>query len=94
MNIVWKAATAAVVAVMMTTGAHATEFTKGTVKKLDTKAKKVTIIHEELKNLEMPSMTMVFRVGDEAMMDKLTEGAQIEFVAERVDGKLVVTQLK
>lgn len=75
-------------------GALAQEFTKGTVKKVDAKAKKVTLIHEELKSLEMPAMTMVFRVQDDAILEKLKEGANVEFVAERVNGKLTVTQLK
>ena len=74
--------------------AHAAEFTKGVVKKIDTKAKKVTIDHEDLKNLAMPAMTMVFRVGDDAMLAKLKEGASIEFVADRVNGKLTVTEVK
>ncbi len=72
----------------------AAEFTKGTVKKIDAKAKKVTLIHEELKSLDMPAMTMVFRVKDDALMEKLKEGASVEFVAERVDGKLTVTEVK
>lgn len=75
-------------------GALAAEFTKGTVKKVDAKAKKVTLIHEELKSLDMPAMTMVFRVQDDGILDKLKEGANIEFVAERVNGKLTVTQVK
>ncbi|MBP1872758.1 hypothetical protein LPJGGPFB_05491 [Ensifer adhaerens] len=74
--------------------AQAAEFTKGTVKKLDASAKKVTIAHEDLKNLDMPAMTMVFRVKDEAILAKLKEGAAIEFVADRVDGKLTVTEIK
>ncbi len=74
--------------------AQAAEFTKGVVKKLDTKAKKVTIDHEDLKNLDMPAMTMVFRVGDDAVLAKLKEGASIEFVADRVNGKLTVTEVK
>ncbi|WP_026616063.1 copper-binding protein [Ensifer aridi] len=75
-------------------GALAAEFTKATVKKVDLKAKKVTLIHEELKSLDMPAMTMVFRVRDDALLEKLKEGANIEFVAERVDGKLTVTEVK
>lgn len=75
-------------------GAFAQEFTKGTVKKVDAAAKKVTITHEELKNLDMPGMTMVFRVKDDALLAKLKEGANIEFVAERADGKLIVAQVK
>lgn len=74
--------------------AQAAEFTKGTVKKLDSSARKVTIAHEDLKNLDMPAMTMVFRVKDDAVLAKLKEGAAIEFVADRVDGKLTVTEIK
>jgi Cu/Ag efflux protein CusF len=83
-----------VVAIALASGAFAAEFTKGTVKKVDAKAKKVTLIHEELKSLEMPAMTMVFRVKDDAILEKLKEGASIEFVAERVEGKLTVTEVK
>jgi Cu/Ag efflux protein CusF len=74
--------------------ALAAEFTKGKIKKLDEKAGKVTIIHEELKNLEMPAMTMVFRIGKGVDAAKLKEGADIEFVADRVNGKITVTEVK
>ncbi|MEK1895611.1 MAG: copper-binding protein [Rhizobium sp.] len=75
-------------------GAFAEEFTKGVVNKVDAKAKKVTIKHEDLKNLDMPAMTMVFRVEDPALLEKLKEGSSVEFVAERVNGKLTVTEVK
>ncbi len=39
-------------------------------------------------------MTMVFRVQDDAMLEKLKEGANVEFVAERSTRKLTVTQVK
>lgn len=78
----------------LATAALATEFTKGTVKKVDPKGKKVTIIHEELKNLDMPAMTMVFRVADDAMLEKLLEGQEIEFSADRINGNLTVMELK
>jgi len=89
-----KLASATVLALTMASTVFAAEFTKGTVKKVDAKAKKVTLIHEELKDLEMPAMTMVFRVKDDATLGKLKEGASIEFVAERVEGKLTVTEIK
>ncbi len=69
-------------------------YTKGVVKKVKPDDGKVTIIHEELVDLEMPAMTMVFRVADEAMFDELEPGKEIEFVAERINGKLTVTDLK
>lgn len=94
MNTFIRMALAAALSVTAVTGAAAADFTKGTVKKIDAKAKKVTLIHEELKDLEMPAMTMVFRVNDDALLAKLTQGAKIEFVAERIEGKLTVTQVK
>ncbi|MBY6059773.1 copper-binding protein [Leisingera daeponensis] len=69
-------------------------FTAGTVKKVDPKSGKVTIKHEELVDLEMPAMTMVFRVADDAMLEQLKAGDPIEFTAERVKGKLTITALK
>ena len=60
----------------------------------DMKGKKVTIIHEELKNLDMPAMTMVFRVADDAMLEKVQEGQEIEFSADRINGNLTVIELK
>lgn len=94
MKTIVKITVAAALLLAAPLSAFAEEFTKGTVKKVDATAKKVTIIHEELKNLDMPAMTMVFRVKDDAILAKLKEGANIEFIAERADGKLVVAQVK
>lgn len=94
MKTIIKLALASLIALGAAYGATAAEFTKAKVKKVDAKAKKVTLIHEELKALDMPAMTMVFRVEDPAILDKLKPGSDVEFVAERVNGKLTVTQLK
>lgn len=53
----------------------------------------MTIIHGPLTNLDMPSMTMVFR-ADEEIIARMSEGQEIEFVADRVQGKLTVTTLR
>lgn len=74
--------------------ANAETFAKGVVKKVDAEADKVTIIHEELVDLDMPAMTMVFELADPAMADELSEGAEVEFVVARVKGKLTVTKLR
>lgn len=71
----------------------AVEFTTGKIKKINAKSGKVTIIHGPLVSLDMPAMTMVFR-ADEAMLAKMSEGQDIEFVAERINGKLTVTRMK
>jgi Cu/Ag efflux protein CusF len=39
-------------------------------------------------------MTMVFRIGDGVDSAKLKEGSDIEFAADRVNGKLTVTEVK
>ncbi|ASP23453.1 periplasmic copper-binding protein (plasmid) [Antarctobacter heliothermus] len=65
----------------------------GTVTKIDTKWNKVTIDHGPLENLDMPAMKMVFEMADPTMLDGLNEGAKITFLAERVNGKLTVTEL-
>lgn len=89
-----KTLTLTTLALTMSAGlAMAETYTKGTIKKVDAKAGKVTIIHEELVDLDMPAMTMVFR-ADEEIIGKLAEGQDIEFVADRVKGKLTVTALK
>jgi len=62
------------------------------VKKIDRGAGKVTIRHGPIVNLGMPRMTMVFRVMDPAMLDRLKEGDKILFVAEKVDGAFTVMQ--
>ena len=78
--------------VVLSGAGFAATFTKATV--IDEKAGKVTLIHEELVDLEMPAMTMVFVVGDPTMLAQLEVGKEIEFTADRVNGKLTVTALK
>ena len=63
----------------------------GVVKKVDKAAGKVTISHGPLENLGMPKkMTMVFRLKDPAMLDRLKEGDKINFVADKVNGAFTV----
>ena len=62
--------------------------------KVDREDDKVTLRHETIRSLDMPGMTMVFKVKDPAMLEKLKAGEQIHFVAERVNGALVVTQVE
>lgn len=66
---------------------------QGTITKIDTKWKKVTIDHGPLENLNMPGMKMVFEFADPAMMEGLSEGQKVTFTADRVNGKLTVTEI-
>jgi Cu/Ag efflux protein CusF len=69
------------------------KYSAGTIKKINAKAGKVTIIHGPLINLDMPAMTMVFR-ADEAMIANISVGQDIMFIADRVNGKLTVIKMK
>lgn len=85
---------ATIIALAMAVPAMATEMTNGLVKKIDAKLMKVTIKHEELKNLGMPAMTMVFAKGEKVDITKLKEGQKVQFIADRVNGQLTVVEVK
>ena len=74
--------------------ATSTAMTAGEVKKIDKEAGKITLKHEDIKNLDMPGMTMVFQVTDKAMLDKVQAGDKVKFVADKQQGKLVVTDIQ
>jgi len=61
------------------------------VRKIDKEQGKITLKHGEIKNLDMPPMTMVFRVKDAAMLDQVKEGDKIRFTADKVGGQFTVT---
>ncbi len=74
--------------------AQATAMIDGEVRTVDKDASKVTIKHGPISNLDMPAMTMVFRVSDPAMLDQLKSGDKIRFVAEQVQGAYTVMKVE
>ena len=68
--------------------------TDGEVRKVDKATKKITLKHEEIKSLDMPPMTMVFRVKDPDMLNKVKPGDKVKFAAENVDGAIVITAIE
>lgn len=66
---------------------------EGEIRKIDKDAGKLTIKHGPLTTLDMPAMTMVFRVKEETMLDQVKVGDKIRFVAERANGALTVTEI-
>lgn len=74
--------------------ALAETFVRGIVEEVNAETERLTINHEALVDLDMEAMTMVFRVTDPAMLQGLTAGQEIEFVADRLNGRLTVTALR
>jgi Cu/Ag efflux protein CusF len=70
------------------------QMTDGEVRKVEKETAKITIRHGELKNLGMPTMTMVFRAKDPAMLAQVKAGDKVKFVAEKVNGTLTVVQIE
>lgn len=69
-------------------------FTEGEVRKVDKENRKITLKHGEIKNLDMPPMTMVFQVPDASLLDKVKAGDKVRFKAAREGGKLTVTEIE
>ena len=65
----------------------------GEVTKLDKAGGRVTLKHGELKGLDMPPMTMIFRVRDAKLLDGVAVGDRVRFTAEKLDGQYTVTAL-
>jgi Cu(I)/Ag(I) efflux system protein CusF len=70
------------------------DITEGEIRKVDKDAGKLTIKHGDIRNLDMPAMTMVFQVRDKATLDKLQAGDKIKFKALSENGKLVATEIQ
>lgn len=71
-----------------------TTMTDGEIRKVDKDNKKLTIKHGEIKNLQMPAMTMVFQVKDPAMLEQVKPGDKVRFHVEQANGAMVVTQIE
>ena len=78
----------------MQTAPSVGDMTTGEVRKVDKDTQKVTIKHGDIKNLDMPGMTMVFRVKDAAQLDQLKPGSKILFKAESVGGSLFASDIQ
>lgn len=64
------------------------------VRKVDIDAKKITLKHGEIKNLEMPPMSMVFQVKDPAVLANFKAGDMVRFTADKVNGAFTVMSIE
>lgn len=68
--------------------------TEGEVRKIDKEARKITLKHGDIKNLDMPGMTMVFQVKDAALLDKVKAGDKVMFKAANESGRFTISDLQ
>ena len=88
-----KRFTLAVALALGATGALA-QLADGEIRKVDRDAGKLTIKHGEIKSLDMPPMTMVFRVKEPAMLDAVKPGDKVKFSADKIGGAYTVTAIE
>ena len=68
--------------------------TDGEVRKIDPAQGKLTLRHGRIENLDMPGMTMVFKVADPRLLEGLKAGDKVRFAAESRNGVLTVTAIE
>ena len=74
--------------------ANASTLTDGEVRRIDKEAKKITLRHGAIVNLDMPPMTMVFQVADAALLDRVKVGDKVRFAVEKREGAFTVTRIE
>ena len=68
--------------------------TDAEVRKVDKDAARITLRHGEIRNLDMPAMTMVFQVRDKGMLNKVKAGDKVRFAADKVGDAYVITRIE
>lgn len=66
----------------------------GEVRKIDKAQQKISLAHGEIKQLELPAMTMAYRVKDPALLASVQVGDKVKFSAEKINGQLTVTAIR
>ena len=87
-------ATASSAASAATTTATDAVMTAGKITRVDARNGKLSIRHEEIKNLDMPAMTMVFGLKDSALAAQFKPGDKVLFHAEDHNGALTITRIQ
>ncbi|MDN5250316.1 copper-binding protein [Betaproteobacteria bacterium LSUCC0117] len=85
---------AATAVLLATSYAQAGDMTNGVVKRVDTANGKLTIKHEEIVNLDMPGMTMVFDLKDKTAAGRFVPGDAVKFSVELEGNTMVITQIE
>jgi Cu/Ag efflux protein CusF len=67
---------------------------EGVVRKIDAANAKITLKHGPLVNLDMPPMTMVFRVQSPELLNAVKVGDKVKFHVEDINGAFTVTAIQ
>jgi len=64
----------------------------GEIRRIDVEANKITIKHGPIAALDLPAITLVYRI-DAALLAGLQPGDKVKFTARRINGQYVVVEI-
>lgn len=64
------------------------------IRRVDAAAGKLSLKHGDIKNLDMPPMTMVFQLQDKTLLGNLKAGDRVRFTADKVNGSYTVVDIQ
>ncbi|MGE4338411.1 MAG: copper-binding protein [Pigmentiphaga sp.] len=67
---------------------------KGEVRRVDANGGRITLKHGPIPELDLPAMTLVYRVQDQTLIVPLKPGDSVVFTADRIDGQYVVISIR
>ena len=67
---------------------------EGEVRRVNAAGQEITLRHGDIKNLDMPPMTMVFKVKDAALLEKVKAGDKVRFTADKINGAYTVLTIE
>ena len=73
---------------------QASAMSEGVVRKIDAANARITLKHGPIVNLDMPGMTMVFRVQPPELLNAVRVGDKVKFRAEDINGAFTVTAIQ
>ena len=85
---------ATALALALAAGSALAQLTEGEVRRVDREAKKITLKHGPIRDVDMPAMTMAFAVKDPAMLDRVKAGDQVRFRVEKIGETYTLTAIE
>ncbi|MDP1894929.1 MAG: copper-binding protein [Hydrogenophaga sp.] len=76
------------------TASNGLPWAEAEIRRIDAAAGKLSLKHGDIKNLDMPPMTMVFQLQDKALLGKLKVGDRVRFTADKVNGSYTVVDIQ
>ena len=86
--------TAAAATAPVAPAASSLPWAEAEVRRVDAAAGKISLKHGDIKNLDMPPMSMVFQLQDKTLLGNIKAGDRVRFTADKVNGSYTVLEIQ